>query len=84
MNDKIRILLADDHAVLRAGLKLLLNEQDEYIVVGEASSGIEAIAMAEDLQPDLILLDINMPGLGGMETLPVCPQSFRTVSNGDF
>jgi two-component system, NarL family, response regulator NreC len=75
MNDKIRILLADDHAVLRAGLKLLLNEQDEYIVVGEASSGIEAIAMAEDLQPDLILLDINMPGLGGMETLPTIRQN---------
>jgi len=65
-----RILLADDHAVLRSGLRLLLTSQNEYEVVGEASSGIETLALAEQLQPDLILLDLSMPALGGLDALP--------------
>lgn len=71
MKPKTRILLADDHAVLRAGLRLLLNSQADLEVVGEAASGIEVIALAEALQPDLILLDLSMPGLGGLDALPV-------------
>jgi two-component system response regulator NreC len=70
MSPRARILLADDHAVLRAGLRLLLNSQPDFEVVGEASSGIEAWALAEDLHPDLILLDLSMPGLGGLDALP--------------
>jgi two-component system response regulator NreC len=70
MTHKTRILLADDHAVLRAGLRLLLNNQPEFEVIGEASSGIEALTLAESLQPDLILLDLSMPGLGGLDALP--------------
>ncbi|HXF84890.1 MAG TPA: response regulator transcription factor [Anaerolineales bacterium] len=65
-----RILLADDHAVLRAGLRLLLTSQNEYEVVGEAASGTETLSLAEELQPDLILLDLSMPALGGLDTLP--------------
>ncbi len=65
-----RVLLADDHAVLRSGLRLLLTSQNEYEVVGEASSGIETLALAEQLQPDLILLDLSMPALGGLDALP--------------
>jgi two-component system response regulator NreC len=65
-----RILLADDHAVLRAGLRLLLTSQNEFDVVGEASSGTEALSLAEQLQPDLILLDLSMPALGGLDALP--------------
>ncbi|MEW5939730.1 MAG: response regulator transcription factor [Chloroflexota bacterium] len=65
-----RILLADDHAVLRAGLRLLLASQNEYEVVGEASSGTETLSLAEKLQPDLILLDLSMPALGGLDALP--------------
>lgn len=65
-----RILLADDHAVLRAGLRLLLTSQNEYDVVGEASSGAETLTLAEQLQPDLILLDLSMPTLGGLDALP--------------
>ncbi|HML20629.1 MAG TPA: response regulator transcription factor [Aggregatilinea sp.] len=64
-----RILLADDHAILRAGLKLLLDAQPDLNVVGEASNGARALALAEDLLPDLILLDLTMPGLGGLEVL---------------
>ena len=65
-----RILLADDHAVLRSGLRLLLTSQNEFEVVGEASTGTEALTLAEQLQPDLILLDLSMPALGGLEALP--------------
>ena len=64
-----RVLLADDHAVLRAGLRLLLTGQNEFEVVAEASTGSEALSLAEKLQPDLILLDLSMPGLGGMDVL---------------
>ncbi len=70
MNNPVRVLLADDHAVLRAGLRLLLTGQKEFEVVAEASTGSEALSLAEKLQPDLILLDLSMPGLGGMDVLP--------------
>lgn len=67
----MRILIADDHAVLRAGLRLLLNTQDDFEVIGEASEGTEALSQAESLNPDIILLDLTMPGLGGLEALPL-------------
>jgi len=66
----ITILLADDHSMLRAGLKLLLESQSDFKVVAEASSGLEALDLASKLQPDLILLDLSMPGLGGLDALP--------------
>lgn len=66
-----RILLADDHAVLRSGLRLLLEVQPDLKVIGEAGDGREALALTQALQPDLILLDLAMPGLGGMEALPL-------------
>jgi two-component system response regulator NreC len=69
------ILLADDHTVLRSGLKLLLEGQQDLRVVGEASSGIEALELAGKLQPDLILLDLSMPGLGGLDALPALRNS---------
>lgn len=65
----VRVLLADDHAVLRAGLRLLLTSQNEFEVVGEAASGTETLSQAEKLQPDLILLDLSMPALGGLDIL---------------
>jgi two-component system response regulator NreC len=65
--DKIRLLLADDHAVLRAGLALLVNAQPDMTVVGEAATGLETIEKAQSLEPDVILMDITMPEPGGIE-----------------
>lgn len=64
------VLLADDHAVLRSGLRLLIDKQDDLEVVGEAGNGAEALLLAADLQPDIILLDINMPEVDGLQALP--------------
>lgn len=64
-----KILLADDHAILRAGLRLLLDKQPGLTVVGEASDGKEALAKAKALNPDLILMDLSMSGLDGLTTL---------------
>ena len=69
MTTSIRILLADDHAVLRAGLKALLNAEPDLEVVGEASDGLSCIEAATKLQPNVILLDINMPGMNGLQAL---------------
>lgn len=64
---KIRVLVADDHALVRDGIKSLLALTDDIEVVGEASDGREAIEQARRLKPDVILMDIAMPGLGGLE-----------------
>ena len=64
---KIRILLADDHTVIRSGLKLLLERQADFEVVGEAEDGRKAIQLAESLQPDVIVMDVAMPNLNGIE-----------------
>jgi len=66
-SSKIRILIADDHAILRAGLKLLLAAQEDMEVVGEAENGVQAIALTERLHPDIVLMDITMPQMGGLE-----------------
>jgi two-component system response regulator NreC len=63
----IRILLADDHNVMRDGLRLLLERQPDFDVVGEASDGREAVALAEAHRPDVVVMDIAMPNLNGIE-----------------
>ncbi len=63
----IRILLADDHGVMRAGLRAVLEDEAAVEVVGEAATGEEALQLAGKLQPDIILLDIGMPGIDGIE-----------------
>jgi DNA-binding NarL/FixJ family response regulator len=64
---KIRVLIADDHAILREGVRALLAATDDIEVVGQASDGREAIEACRKLDPDLVLMDIAMPGLGGLE-----------------
>lgn len=66
-----RILLADDHAVLRSGLRLLIDSQPDFTVVAEADDGAETLVKARELKPDLIVLDLNMPGLDGLTALPL-------------
>ncbi len=63
----IRILLADDHNVIRKGLRLLLESQPEFKVVGEAADGLQTVEMAESLSPSVVVLDIAMPNLNGIE-----------------
>lgn len=74
----IRVLIADDHAILRAGLRMLLAAQPDIVVLGEAADGAEAIRMAAALRPDVILMDLSMPGLRSGEAirqvLAVCPE----------
>lgn len=66
---KVRILIADDHGVLRAGLRFLLNAETDMEVVGEAGDGSEAMVKARELHPDVILLDVTMPGTGGLQAI---------------
>lgn len=65
----IRVLLVDDHPIFRAGLRALLESQPDVRVIGEAGNGAEAIARANELHPDIILLDISMPDVDGLEAL---------------
>ncbi|MBP9216032.1 MAG: response regulator transcription factor [Agitococcus sp.] len=65
----IRILLVDDHTLFRSGISALLASQDDIDVVGEAGEGSEALKLVQTLQPDIMLLDLNMPGLSGLEVL---------------
>jgi DNA-binding NarL/FixJ family response regulator len=90
MTEKLRVLLADDHAVLRAGLRLLLEAREDIEVVGEAEDGRQAIKMANRLQPDVLLLDLTMPGLGGLDALkelrriqPKCRVLVLTMHNDE-
>ena len=67
--DKIRLLVADDHPMLREGLVAVLGTQPDFEVVGEAADGDEVVRVAESLDPDVILLDLEMPGTDGVEAL---------------
>jgi two-component system response regulator NreC len=66
----IKVVLVDDHAVVRSGLRLLLNAQDDVEVIGEAGNAKDAVFRARALKPDVILLDVVMPGESGIEVLP--------------
>ncbi|WP_313465767.1 two-component system response regulator NarL [Pseudomonas nitroreducens] len=68
-DDRARILLVDDHPMMRKGVIQLLEFEDDLQVVGEAGSGEEALRMAAELEPDMILLDLNMKGMTGLDTL---------------
>jgi DNA-binding NarL/FixJ family response regulator len=75
---KFRILLADDHETVRAGLRLILNAQPDMEVVGEAGDGRAAIARAQELLPDIVVMDVSMPHLNGLKATEklkaICPQ----------
>jgi len=64
---KIRLLLVDDHVIVRAGLRMLFQTEDDIEIVGEVGSGEEALNAVQQLQPDVVLMDVAMPGIGGIE-----------------
>lgn len=68
-DNKIKILLVDDHTLFRSGLRFLLETQKNFEIVGEASDGLEGIKLVEALHPDIVLLDLDMPIMGGREAL---------------
>ena len=76
---KIRVLIVDDHAIVRAGLRMLINPQPDMEVVGEAADGHEALCQARETNPDVLTLDLTMPGGGGLKILErlrqACPQT---------
>ena len=63
----ISVLLTDDHALVRSGIRRLLEDSNQVRIVGEAESGEEGVKLAQELEPDVILMDVNMPGIGGVE-----------------
>ncbi len=67
MTSRIRVLIADDHAILRKGIRALLGTEADIEVVGEAGDGLETVARAEELRPDVILMDLLMPRMDGIE-----------------
>jgi two-component system, NarL family, response regulator NreC len=67
VTDRIRVLIADDHTIVRTGVRLLLEAEPDIEVVGEAGDGKEALILAESLQPNVVLIDVAMPELDGME-----------------
>jgi two-component system response regulator NreC len=69
MKSKIKIILADDHSVLRAGLKLLLNNENDFIVIGEASDGEKVLRLLEKITADVLIIDLSMPNMGGLECI---------------
>src|SRR5207247_262887 len=66
-SEHVRVLIVDDHAVVRAGLRLLLNVEPDIEVIGEAADGLDALLVDRELEPDVVLMDLLMPGLSGIE-----------------
>lgn len=69
--NRIRVLMIDDHTLFRSGIKLLLQRQEDCEVVGEAGDGLTGVKQAKLLNPNVILLDLHMPGISGLETIPM-------------
>jgi NarL family two-component system response regulator YdfI len=69
VSSPIRILIADDHRIVRDGLRLILESQEEFSFLGEAADGAEAVRLAEELHPDVILMDLRMPGMDGITAI---------------
>lgn len=79
MKEKVSILIVDDHAVVRSGLRLLLEFQGEFQVVGEAASGEEALEQVRELSPDIVIMDLVMPGMDGLTAMLRIQESYPQV-----
>jgi len=80
MSDRIRVLIADDHIIVRSGLRLLLEAEPDIDVVGEASDGREALNLVEKHLPDVVLMDITMPGMDGLEATRLIKASWPQIN----
>jgi len=80
MNDLIRVLIADDHAIVRSGVRMLLEVEPDFDVVGEAEDGNQAISLTGELHPDIVLMDIAMPGIDGLEATRQIKTQFPDVN----
>jgi len=78
--EKFRVLLVDDHQLFREGLATILNAQSDFEVIGEASDGLEVLVKARELRPDLILMDVSMPGSNGVEATRKLKQEWPEVT----
>ncbi|MBE0415287.1 MAG: response regulator transcription factor [Dehalococcoidia bacterium] len=76
----IRVLLVDDHPVVRHGLRRMLEQEEDIKVVGEAVSGEEALAQIESISPSIILMDIKMPGMGGIEAIHQIKERYPEIN----
>ncbi|MCL2635625.1 MAG: response regulator transcription factor [Betaproteobacteria bacterium] len=79
MNKKIRVLLVDDHTLFCSGIHSLLQRNEDFEVVGEAGDGLEGIKRARSLRPDVVLLDLHMPGVSGLEAVKVIAEEIPEV-----
>ncbi|MFG6496453.1 response regulator transcription factor [Fictibacillus sp. UD] len=79
MTQPVRILLVDDHLLAREGVKELLENQKEFVIVGEAANGIQAIEKTKELLPDLVLMDISMPKMNGLDATKAIKQQFPNI-----
>ncbi len=76
----IRVLLVDDHSLFRSGIRSLLQRHPEFSVVGEAADGVEGIKRCKQFKPDVVLLDLHMPGMSGVETLQLMQQDCPSMA----
>ncbi len=76
---KIRVILADDHTLIRSGIKMLLRDAPDITVIGEASDGEEAIRCTRELKPDVIVIDLSMPKMSGIEAIRIIRKKYPSV-----
>lgn len=80
MKEKIRVLLVDDHTLFRSGIKSLLQRNDDFEVIGEAGDGLDGIKRVRSLKPDVVLIDLHMPGVSGLEAVKVIAEEMPEVN----
>jgi DNA-binding NarL/FixJ family response regulator len=76
MNSRWKVFLVDDHQIVRDGIRSLIEDAEDIVIIGEAGSGEEMLTLLEPAQPDIILLDISLPGKNGIELLPIIKDQF--------
>lgn len=79
MEDSLRILLVDDHVLFRKGVAAMLSNRSDFVVVAEAGDGVEAVRIARETLPDVVLLDVHMPNQGGLETVKILKQEMPHI-----